>query len=154
MVPRISAPEVFKIVRIRPKKIDANWRILSDLLAPSLKFSNWPADLTLRSVVSQNRAITDLVVSVYSLGCSDSRIEKVVTMGRPFFPHEADDPDLDWLVSNFLYERPDFVPVETGMLPLVLLPYRHEAAPAEDESVPAEKEEKPTLPFLPAKTGE
>lgn len=45
-------------------------------------------------------------------------------MARPFFPHEADDPDLDWLVSNFLYERPDFVPVETGMLPLVLIPYK------------------------------
>lgn len=45
-------------------------------------------------------------------------------MARPFFPHEADDPDLDWLVSNFLYERPDFIPVETGMLPLVLIPFR------------------------------
>lgn len=44
-------------------------------------------------------------------------------MGRPFYPHEADDPDLDWLVSNFLYERPDFQPVESGMLPLVLIPY-------------------------------
>lgn len=44
-------------------------------------------------------------------------------MGRPFFPHEADDPDLDWLVSNFLYQRPDFMPVECGMLPLILLPY-------------------------------
>ena len=45
-------------------------------------------------------------------------------MARPFFPHEAYDPDLDWLESNFLYERPDFVPVETGMLPLVLIPYK------------------------------
>lgn len=44
-------------------------------------------------------------------------------MGRPFYPHEADDPDLDWLVSNFLYERPDYFPVEAGMLPLLLLPY-------------------------------
>ena len=44
-------------------------------------------------------------------------------MARPFYPHEADDPDLDWLVSNFLYERPDFFPVEAGMLPLVLLPF-------------------------------
>jgi hypothetical protein len=47
-------------------------------------------------------------------------------MGRPFYPHEADDPDLDWLVSNFLYERPEFQPVETGMLPLVLIPYYDE----------------------------
>jgi len=45
-------------------------------------------------------------------------------MGRPFYPHEANDPDLDWLVTNFLYERPDFVPAEAPMLPLVLLPYR------------------------------
>lgn len=45
-------------------------------------------------------------------------------MARPFYPHEADDPDLDWLVSNFLYEKPDYLPVESGVLPLVLLPYR------------------------------
>jgi hypothetical protein len=44
-------------------------------------------------------------------------------MGRPFFPHEAEDPDLDWLVSNFLYDRPDFIPVEVPMLPLLLLPF-------------------------------
>ncbi len=50
-------------------------------------------------------------------------------MGRPFYPHEADDPDLDWLVSNFLYERPDFQPVETGMLPLVLIPFYDEVTP-------------------------
>lgn len=56
-------------------------------------------------------------------------------MARPFYPHEADDPDLDWLVSNFLYERPHFFPVETAMLPLVLLPYR--------EHVPAR------IPLLP-----
>jgi len=43
---------------------------------------------------------------------------------RPFFPHEAEDPDLDWLVSNFLQERPNFIPVEAGSLPIVLLPYQ------------------------------
>ena len=69
-------------------------------------------------------------------------------MARPFFPHEADDPDLDWLVSNFLYERPDYVPVETGMLPLVLLPYRQEAAE------PDATEEKVDPALLPLKTGE
>ena len=55
-------------------------------------------------------------------------------MGRPFYPHEADDPDLDWLVSNFLYERPDFQPVESGMLPLVLIPFYDEvtAEPAKE----------------------
>jgi hypothetical protein len=44
-------------------------------------------------------------------------------MGRPFYPTEVDDPDLDWLVSNFLYERPDYIPVESGPLPLMLMPY-------------------------------
>ena len=44
-------------------------------------------------------------------------------MGRPFYLNEVEDPDLDWLISNFLYERPDFIPVETDLLPLVLLPY-------------------------------
>ena len=47
-------------------------------------------------------------------------------MARPFYPHEADDPDLDWLVSNFLYERPDYLPVEAGTQPLVLIPYSAE----------------------------
>ena len=51
-------------------------------------------------------------------------------MGRPFYPHEADDPDLDWLVTNFLYERPDFIPVEADALPLMLIPYRDAQATA------------------------
>jgi len=58
-------------------------------------------------------------------------------MGRPFYPYEADDPDLDWLVSNFLYERPDYIPVEAGMLPLVLLPIQGDL----DEHPEAELEE-------------
>ena len=53
-------------------------------------------------------------------------------MGRPFYPSEADDPDLDWLVSNFLYERPDFFPVETGSLPLMLVPFEEEDQEVED----------------------
>lgn len=53
-------------------------------------------------------------------------------MARPFLPHEADDPDLDWLVSNFLYERPDFFPVEVQGLPLLLLPFDDSA----DSKVP------------------
>lgn len=47
-------------------------------------------------------------------------------MGRPFYPNEIDDPDLDWLVSNFLSDRPDFLPVESGLLPLILIPYIEE----------------------------
>lgn len=45
-------------------------------------------------------------------------------MARPFYPQEADDADLDWLISNFLYERPNYIPVEVGSLPLVLIPYK------------------------------
>jgi len=56
------------------------------------------------------------------------------TMARPFYPHEADDPDLDWLVSNFLYECPDYIPVESGMLPLVLIPYQEEDIVVEEET--------------------
>lgn len=48
-------------------------------------------------------------------------------MARPFYPHEADDADLDWLVSNFLCERPNYMPIESGSLPLVLLPYTEPA---------------------------
>ncbi len=62
--------------------------------------------------------------------------EEQVVMGRPFFPHEADDPDLDWLVSNFLYERPEFIPVETGMLPLILLPFREPANVEAEMDIP------------------
>ncbi len=52
-------------------------------------------------------------------------------MARPFYPHEADDADLDWLVSNFLCDRPNFIPVESGSLPLVLLPYSEPIRPEE-----------------------
>ena len=65
-------------------------------------------------------------------------------MARPFYPHEADDPDLDWLVSNFLYERPDFQPVEAGMLPLVLIPFYEESFEVMEFE---ECEEEGTLPI-------
>jgi hypothetical protein len=47
-------------------------------------------------------------------------------MGRPFYPYETDDPDLDWLISNFLYERPEYYPIEVGILPVVLIPHDEE----------------------------
>lgn len=56
-------------------------------------------------------------------------------MARAFYPHEADDPDLDWLVSNFLYERPDYLPIETGMLPLMLIPYKEDCMMEADEDI-------------------
>jgi hypothetical protein len=57
-------------------------------------------------------------------------------MGRPFYPHEAEDPDLDWLVSNFLYERPDYMPVEAPMLPMLLIPFRDGSADKAPKAVP------------------
>ncbi len=56
-------------------------------------------------------------------------------MARAFYPHEADDPDLDWLVSNFLYERPDYLPIESGMLPLMLIPYKEVVTDEIDDDV-------------------
>lgn len=65
-------------------------------------------------------------------------------MARPFYPHEADDPDLDWLVSNFLYERPECIPIECGMLPLILLPFTETTEEREDmrEELAADPSEK------------
>lgn len=48
-------------------------------------------------------------------------------MGRPFYSYEAEDADLDWLVSNFLYERPEYCPIEVGLMPIVLIPCEDEA---------------------------
>lgn len=56
-------------------------------------------------------------------------------MARAFYPHEADDPDLDWLVSNFLYERPDYLPIESGMLPLMLIPFKEEAMEGREDDI-------------------
>ena len=81
--------------------------------------------------------IQTLKFDLYTAEINSSRfvfigfIGEIANMGRPFYPTEAEDPDLDWLVSNFLYERPDYFPVETGSLPLMLIPYLEEES--EDE---------------------
>lgn len=62
-------------------------------------------------------------------------------MGRAFYPSEIEDPDLDWLVSNFLYEHPDFLPIETGALPIMLLPYKEVNPEDFDVSVFIDSEE-------------
>jgi len=66
-------------------------------------------------------------------------------MARPFYPHEADDPDLDWLISNFLYERPNYIPVQVGMLPLVLIPYREVVTTDKDLVDPVNPDSKESL---------
>lgn len=43
-------------------------------------------------------------------------------MGKPFYPYDSNDPDLNWLVASFLEERPEFIPVEAENQPLLLLP--------------------------------
>ena len=44
-------------------------------------------------------------------------------MARAFYSHEMSDQDLEWLVTEFLTERPDFLPIETGSSCLMLVPY-------------------------------
>jgi|GEM_PF-2925982 len=58
-------------------------------------------------------------------------------MARAFYPYETNDPDLDWLITNFLYDRPDFNAVESGVLPIVLIRQEEVFCPCsliEDES--------------------
>ena len=43
-------------------------------------------------------------------------------MARAFYSYEVGDQDLDWLISNFLGEHPEYLPIENGNLPIVLLP--------------------------------
>ncbi len=81
----------------------------------------------------------DLVCIRYVTTRMNSRKREVNTMARPFYPQEADDADLDWLISNFLYERPNYVPVEVGALPLILIPYKEVGENIED--IPHQSEE-------------
>ena len=43
-------------------------------------------------------------------------------MDRAFYTLEMGDPDLDWLLTNFLEMNPSYVTVEEDMLPIVLMP--------------------------------
>lgn len=42
-------------------------------------------------------------------------------MGRPVYPHEMCDPDFAWLISSFREQNPQYVPIESALLPVVLL---------------------------------
>ena len=44
-------------------------------------------------------------------------------MARGFYSHEMSDQDLEWLVTEFLSERSNFLPIETGSSCLLLVPY-------------------------------
>jgi hypothetical protein len=78
-------------------------------------------------------------IKEYVSTCMNSRKREVNIMARPFYPQEADDADLDWLISNFLYERPNYIPVEVGSLPLVLIPYKEINENIEDMPHPTEE---------------
>ncbi|MBL7663425.1 hypothetical protein JNK13_11800 [bacterium] len=52
-------------------------------------------------------------------------------MARAFFPHEIEDPDLEWLVTTFLYDKPNYIPVEVSDVPLALIPISDEMEKAE-----------------------
>ena len=43
-------------------------------------------------------------------------------MCRAMFSFEVSDPDFSWLISTFQEENPDCFCVESGCLPVVLLP--------------------------------
>lgn len=60
-------------------------------------------------------------------------------MARAFFAFEAGDPDLEWLLNNFLCERPEFFPVENLSLPIVLLPQVDEVWENEEEILTEEE---------------
>ena len=63
-------------------------------------------------------------------------------MGRAFYSHEADDRDLNWLVEEFLSEKPQFQPIETGSNVLMLVPYIETASELDSTTtqLPAEQE--------------
>lgn len=42
-------------------------------------------------------------------------------MGRPIYPHELEDPDFAWLISNFKENNPTCSPVENTCLPVVFI---------------------------------
>ena len=54
-------------------------------------------------------------------------------MARAFYSHEMSDQDLEWLVGEFLSERSNFLPIETGSSNLLLVPY-HEPVALKPES--------------------
>ena len=54
-------------------------------------------------------------------------------MARAFYPHEVDDPDLEWLVTTFLGEQPNYIPVEAGPLPIILLPIHECSEPLDPD---------------------
>ena len=55
-------------------------------------------------------------------------------MARGFYSYEIGDQDLDWLISNFLCEHPEFMPIESGHLPIVLLAQNEEMLEFPDEA--------------------
>ena len=68
-------------------------------------------------------------------------------MGRPIFPYELDDPDLTWLIENFCENNPDYVCVETGSLPVILIADgRAEGTQPEHVEESLENEDIPQVP--------
>ena len=63
-------------------------------------------------------------------------------MARAFYSHEMSDQDLEWLVTEFLTERSDFLPIETGSSCLMLVPYN------EPVSIQTEQEEVIEVPVV------
>lgn len=53
-------------------------------------------------------------------------------MGRPFYVYEAEDPDLELLVSDFLERTPDYRPMAGSDDSLMLVPFDDQWERVED----------------------
>lgn len=42
-------------------------------------------------------------------------------MVRPIYAHEMCDPDFSWLINTFRENNPEYVPVESSCLPVILI---------------------------------
>lgn len=60
-------------------------------------------------------------------------------MARAIYQHELSDPDFCWLIQRFQENNPNFVLVETSVLPLVLV--QAAAQPIETGTPQAEAED-------------
>jgi hypothetical protein len=56
-------------------------------------------------------------------------------MARPVYPHELNDPDMQWLLSTYRESHPHTIMVEISCLPVTLI-YCPEAATVLDAAPP------------------
>lgn len=67
-------------------------------------------------------------------------------MARPIYPHELSDPDFSWLITNFRENFPNYVGIESSLLPVAFIcitdkEYHLSMMPTEDLKRPNEPSE-------------